>query len=238
MIPPCLPTAAGAADAYTTFAARTFVFSATYFFAGSDKKAGIEPFLREELARFSEATGLRTKLLLDLVDLSRSGDGEGHNLLIPGIRDARLRFITEIFQDWVIATPPCNSWSRALMARGEGPTAVRCEQWPLGYPHLEGRDKDRANAGTSLVSFALEALHSATRAVPPEPWRACRSMIEHPEDLGAADKGVPASIWQLREARALSLLGAHRRGALHQCSLRGPGPLRRQERVGGSASVP
>ena len=39
--------------------------------------------------------------------------------------------------------------------------------------------------------------------------------LEYPEDLGATARGVPASLWQLPAAKALSHKGYHR-GALYQ----------------------
>ena len=76
---------------------------------------------------------------------------------------------------------------------------MRSRQYPLGFPWLSGRSLQRASAGTALALFALRIIHAVIFA---QAQGHCTcGLLEHPEDLGATSKGVPASIWQLKEAR-------------------------------------
>ena len=116
----------------------------------------------------------------------------------------------------VIVTPPCNTFSRAVFANRRGPAPVRDWQWPRGFPWLAAASREAAEGANELVDFSVRLLQAAAQAPPRDGWRRCRGLLEHPEDLGSAALGEPASIWQWPEVVALGELG-YRRVALYQC---------------------
>ena len=70
----------------------------------------------------------------------------------------------------------------------EGPAPVRNMDFPEGFSWLTGHAKLKAETGTALIRRALELAEAAhKRGIP---W-----LIEHPEFLGTAQRGTPASIW-------------------------------------------
>ena len=82
-----------------------------------------------------------------------------------------------------------------MWSNQNGPRPVRDRQWPLGFPWLQARLKEKAEGGTTLAFFSaavLEAAQHTRGAVSP-----AAGLLEHPEDFGATQAGVPASIWQL-----------------------------------------
>ena len=121
--------------------------------------------------------------------------------------------------DLVIATPPCNTFSRAVFSKSPGPRPRRDVMWPWGFPWLKKEDRVKVDEANNLVTFSFECLRRAALATCHD-WRITRGLLEHPEDLGTAARGEPASIWQLPECTSLVWLGYHR-GALHQCAVAG-----------------
>ena len=78
------------------------------------------------------------------------------------------------------------------------------------------RSSCAAEEGNVLLDFAIQALQAASVARTSASWRCTRSWLEFPEDLGRAPLGVPASIWQRSDLRALP--GLVRR-AFFQCEV-------------------
>ena len=74
--------------------------------------------------------------------------------------------------------------------------------------------RPRAGRGRQYPCRVLHADPSAAKRTPP--WRCTRSWLEFPEDLGRAALGVPASIWQRAELRALPDV---ERRAIFQCEV-------------------
>eukprot|EP00974_Lingulodinium_polyedra_P020183 1950440-Lingulodinium_polyedra.AAC.1 len=69
------------------------------------------------------------------------------------------------------------------------------------------------------MSFGVQALRAAAQARQQQEWRRTRGLLEHPEDLGEAPRGDPASIWQFKEPQELTVSSDYFRGALFQCEL-------------------
>ena len=92
--------------------------------------------------------------------------------------------------------------SRAAMANTDGPRVVRSIDRPDGLPWLKRSDREKCDAGTGLACFALKTMEAAKACGSGRP---CVGVLEHPEELGSAALGDPASTWQ--RAESLTLLG-------------------------------
>ena len=71
-----------------------------------------------------------------------------------------------------------------------GPALVRNVVFPEGFLWLLGNDKRKAEVGTALIRKSPELIalaHSLHL-----PW-----LLELPEFLGVAGRGLPASLWDL-----------------------------------------
>ena len=106
--------------------------------------------------------------------------------------------------------PPCSTWSRAVWSNREGPQPVRSAEFPYGFPWLSGAQKQKADAGTRLVQRSMDAASAAHKAN-------VAFLIEHPEYLGACNRGNPASIWMLPEMRTLAQETKAATVVFHQC---------------------
>ena len=92
--------------------------------------------------------------------------------------------------DFLLVTPSCSTYSRATAANTFGPAPVRDFDYPDGFPWLEGKAKERADAGAVLVQKSKELIREAIRLQ--LDW-----ILEFPEDLGRRSNGIrPASIFQ------------------------------------------
>jgi hypothetical protein len=120
-------------------------------------------------------------------------------------------------QDFVIATPPCKSYSRSLWSNSNGPPPLRSATYPRGFPWLSNRDKAKVALANDLVDFSfsmMEAVEEVRKS------RFCGGLLEHPEDLGqvkAHDPFTrPASIWQDARPRDLVRKKGWKSVAFHQ----------------------
>ena len=100
--------------------------------------------------------------------------------------------------DVVAVTPPCSTWSRATFKDG-GPSPVRDRDHPWGLPTLRpgSTAKAKCDSGSLLVQRSLQACRLAHKVD-------AAYLLEHPEDLGMAPRGLPASLWALPEAQQLA----------------------------------
>eukprot|EP00435_Cladocopium_sp_Y103_P023419 s974_g5.t1 len=112
--------------------------------------------------------------------------------------------------DIILMSPPCSTWSRAVYANRLGPCPVRSREYPFGFPWLVGELKEKAELGTLLVMRCIEVLNVAPATT------IC--LWEHPEDLGRARNGIPASVWQLEELRQAAKRRKMETIAFHQCT--------------------
>lgn len=144
-------------------------------------------------------------------DILRGGDG--HNLTHKVLQDKILTQIRNGDFHLIVAAPPCNTWSRARHSSTPGPSPLRCAQWPDGFPWLTGKAKREVESHNELALFTFRCLQQGWESEPPIP-----GLLEHPEDLGTAPKGDPASIWHHPQTANLIKLGFER-GAIFQCHL-------------------
>ena len=198
-------------------AGETFVFSCLYLFAGHRRKAELREAIRIAVAEAAAATGLSLECKFEEVDLQIGGDD--HNLLVASRRDAYLSRISVREFDFVPASPPCNTITRVQFANGIGPSPVRSLQYPFGFPWNDAAAQEKCDVGTTLMAFGVQALQACAQASRREPWRRTCGLLEHPEDLGEAQRGDPAAIWQFKETQELELSHGYRRGAVYQCEL-------------------
>ena len=147
---------------------------------------------------------------LHIEEIDTMRGGHAHNLLDAGVSKIFLENISKSHYDLVLVAPPCNTFSRAVFANSLGPKPVLDMCWPDGFPWLEPHNRRLADEGTRMVELALECLARAAETP------STRGLLEHPEDLGSAALGDPASIWQRRAAQALAARG-YQRGAIYQC---------------------
>ncbi len=112
----------------------------------------------------------------------------------------------------VIGVPSNSTWARARHGRPKGPQPLRDRQWPWGFPWLSPADThivEEANAELRFImSVFVEALSRAPEAF---------IILLHPEQLGPAQRGTPASIWDLPELRWWANQSGMMRAATFQC---------------------
>ena len=162
-----------------------------YFFSGTHRKGSVA----DSLKTLCEEKGLG----LRMCEVDIHVGGSDHDLFDG---DAQEQWITRIAAGdfhFVVLSPPCNSWSRCQYANTQKPRPVRSREHPWGKPGLLRSDRKRANDGNAFVLFAIRAITSIAGAKRKGFY--VRSLLEHPEDLGATPPGVPASIWQLKEVK-------------------------------------
>ena len=183
-----------------------------YLFAGPARAQDL-PSAFLSLASSPDSPPL--KFIWRQVDILRDGLDD---LLLEDLRQSFLDDISSGLFDLVVATPPCCSFSRAVYADGEGPNPVRSFQYPLGFPWASVKSRAKAEEGNIFAYFSIAAMRAVARSV--SSGSPCIGLIEHPEDLGKASQGTPASIWQFPEMIALLSLG-FRSAAFFQCSVGG-----------------
>ncbi len=112
----------------------------------------------------------------------------------------------------VIGSLTATTWSRARHSADAGPPPVRSASWPWGFPWVvdKGRQAlEHSNAQLkSIINVFHRLLHRQSTA-----WL----IFLHPEDLGQAARGRPASPWQLEAIRNLAKRGGLHRLAVFQC---------------------
>ena len=91
------------------------------------------------------------------------------------------------------------TWARSRHRTNAGPSAIRSAQWPWGFPWLDDRQRNEVEAANNELREILFEFNLCNANSP-----SVRAMYLHPEDLGRADKGIPASPWQLPEVRKWS----------------------------------
>ena len=136
-------------------------------------------------------------LQIEELDILRGG--AEHDLLVDEIADMCLNKLSNGLYDFILAAPPCNTFSRAVFANRNGPRPVRDLQWPDGFPWLEPHRRQDAEQGTKLVRLSLKALELAAAT------GHTRGLLEHPEDLVAAARHTSARQQGLWAGRHLSV---------------------------------
>ena len=80
--------------------------------------------------------------------------------------------------DYLIVTPSCSTFTRAVFAYDNGPRPLRDATHPRGFPWLTGYNRLKAEAGNTLLDHALQLIQIAHAA-------GVLWFAEVPEDLGA-----------------------------------------------------
>ena len=173
-----------------------------YAYCGKHRRGDIGECIR----KCAEEAQLRVKV--DEIDLCRGG--VAHDLTDTEIVRSLRKKVCLGDYSAVIATPPCNTHSRAVFANRRGPRPLRSKQHPGGIPGLPKHLKDKVTLADQLIAVALALCSdAATHQVP--------FLAEHPEDLGRAQLGDPASIWQTQVWRALVEKSSATTAAIFQC---------------------
>ncbi len=116
---------------------------------------------------------------------------------------------------WVsqlVIVPTVTSWARSRHRKIEGPQPQRNSNWPWGLPWLSPRDKDLVDSANENLRQHFALMNFCVQHCP-----STHLLFIHPEDLGRADQGQPASIWQLTELKAWANRWGLKRYGTHQC---------------------
>ena len=179
------------------------VLKVMYIFAGHRRKADVH----EHLLTLADSFGFT--LEMHEFDLLRD---EKQNLLDEDFWTQLQKLVLEIRPFCVIATPPCSTYSRARnhYDKKPGPRPIRSKEHPRGFPWLSQKDRIKADEGTLLAerTWELFALASSVDAF---------YLGEFPEDLGATNNGIPASIWQMQQFQDVLVWPGSKTFALFQC---------------------
>ncbi len=112
----------------------------------------------------------------------------------------------------LVIVPETSSWARSRHRKVEGPQPQRDANWPWGLPWLSPRDREAVDSANEDLRRYMELMNFSVRHAP-----SSHLLFIHPEDLGRADRGEPASVWQLPELRAWANRWGLRRYGTHQC---------------------
>ena len=181
-----------------------------YIFAGHRRRADAREHF-ESLAK-----EFHFDLNMHEVDLVR---GEEQDVLDEAYWLELLQFIRTFRPFCIIATPPCSTYSRArhLYKRVPGPRPIRSRQYPTGFPWLDNKKRSQAQQGTAMAEKTWELCSLADELD-------ARFLSEFPEDLGATDTGVPASLWQMQQFSDNLAKKGMKTFALFQCEYGAPTP--------------
>ena len=162
-----------------------------FLFAGVRRKADV----RHHLQELCDA-----KLyILDMHERDLELHGEADDLLDSDVWQDSLQKLQNGSYDILMATPPCNTHTRAVWSNRKGPKPVRSREHPYGYPWLRGHAKQKCEDANLLIDRTFAAARAGHQSK-----AATRYLLEHPEDLGTTStSGRLASIWQLSETRDL-----------------------------------
>ncbi len=164
-----------------------------------------------DLATFAYAGDQSTGAELREVLSTLSGQTEvpyaGFEQLLSSSWEQATKWVSQL-----VIVPTVSSWARSKHRKVEGPQPQRNSHWPWGLPWLSPRDKglvDSANENLiqhfALMNFCIQRSPST------------HLLFIHPEDLGRADQGEPASIWQLPELKIWANKWGLKRYGTHQC---------------------
>ena len=173
-----------------------------YIFAGGHRKSDVGDILEQ-----MNVKGL-IKLHILEVDLLRSPE---HDVTAVEFWNSLVKRVLDREFNIVIATPPCNTHSRARNANKSGPPPIRSKEFPFGFPWLSGSYLASAQQANRFIEQTFEicrAGHSVQAAF----------LIEHPEDLGRTiDGSSPASIFALQDMLDLCTETKANTVCFHQC---------------------
>ncbi len=116
---------------------------------------------------------------------------------------------------WVsqlVVVPETSTLARSRHRKIEGPQPQRNSIWPWGLPWLSPRDRESVDSANDDLRRNMALMNWCVQYSP-----SSHLLFIHPEDLGRADRGEPASVWQLPELRAWANKWGLRRYGTHQC---------------------
>ena len=181
-----LPTAAATAQQFAPSRSTATVPCkplALYLFAGPKRRSDVGEFLIADGWDICEIDILRSRT---------------HDLTKESLRAKLLRRIELGEFGAVLASPPCDTFTRVKFANNLGPKPARTFLHRLGFPWLLGETKRLVKVANLLTSFTFQAILAQSKTSPGLVF------VEFPEDLGAIRGGQwhgtrPASIWQWPE---------------------------------------
>ena len=153
---------------------------ALYLFAGLKRHSDVSEYLRGLGWDISEIDILRDK---------------SHDLSKETLRQRLLSKVQQGEYCAIIASPPCDTFSRVKYANNLGPRPSRSFLHKRGFPWLMGETKRIVEIANKLADFTFEIILAQARNFPG------LVLVEFPEDLGSVKYGRwqgvrPASIWQ------------------------------------------
>ncbi len=164
-----------------------------YLFSGDVRRSDIHSALRQLC---------NSKVQLNMVEIDNLRDPVGGDLSQERQQEEVLADIGEGAYDVVICTSPCESWTRALFANRQGPRPCRSKDWPWGFPWAAPKNRARAELGNIFIMFTIR-IFNTIKDLRRRTGHITRAFYEHPEDLGRAELGIPASTFQLKDLRAV-----------------------------------
>ncbi len=114
--------------------------------------------------------------------------------------------------DIVMGCLTTSTWSRARHVTPKGPPPLRSSDWPWGFPWLSAAHRETVEEANDQFHDVLNTLRRICQSFP-----GVHAFFFHPEDLGVAELGRPASPWQLPLLRDLAREFHMIRMAVYQC---------------------
>ncbi len=119
--------------------------------------------------------------------------------------------------DALLVIPETSTWSRSRHRRHTGPQPLRNMDNPWGLPWLQDKDQETVNSANRMIRRQFALMSEWVKQKP-----SCPLLLVHREDLGMAEGGIPASLWQLLELRLWANEWGLKRYGTFQCYF-GPG---------------
>ena len=182
-----------------------------YLFAGHRRRATI----REALGRPLDTLPWGRRFTLDIFRELDILQDASHDLLDFSLQAQIIGEVESGVYHLVIASPPCETFSRARHSNRRGPPPVRSREYPRGVPWLAKRWRQQVEAANALVTFSAQVMAAAATANVRGHW--VRALLEHPEDLGLTNDQVPASIFQWPIIKDLVNTSKYETFAFWQC---------------------
>ena len=176
--------------------------SALYLFAGPGRKSGFAEALHQACKNHG--------WVANVTELDILRGGRSHDLLRPSLQDRYSEKVRKGEYDIVVASPPCNTFSRAR-GFGTGPQPLRSARQPRGLGHLIGKQARQVAEANKLVDYTAFLLQAQMETCPG------LTVLEHPEDLGRTKSHTPGSIWRFPGVLGLLAVPGAVTGALRQC---------------------
>ncbi len=164
-----------------------------------------------DLATFAfagdQSTGAELREVLSTLGGQTETPYAGFEQLLSASWEQATKWVSQL-----VVVPTISSWARSKHRKTEGPQPQRNSHWPWGLPWLSPRDKDVVDSANEDLRHHFALMNFCIQHCP-----STHLLFLHPEDLGRADQGEPASIWQLPELKLWANRWGLRRYSTHQC---------------------